>query len=539
MALLTSSHTMAAYAHMSREQLIDRLRRLEPQLDHVLAPNGVGRRRFDINSHPRRKIALKFCYLGSDYSGLAIQDGPTPLPTVESVLFAALAKCRLVDADGGLESCGWSRCGRTDKGVSAAGQVISLWVRSAIGKRKTPVADTENTTEVANGGFDTLSEIPTFAENDPAPSAKEEPSPVQQELNYVHLLNRSLPPSIRVLAWSPVSDDFDARFSCVHRHYKYIFTIGNSPRLDIEVMRDAAARLVGEHDFRNFCKLDPAKQIENFHRTILRATIMPLENFSEGLQGPTAIADGLFVFDLVGTAFLYHQVRHIMAVLFLIGSGHESPAVIDDLFRTGYSAPSVTESNEPNDRVSTSETVTSTTSSDRPIVANKPVYRMADALPLVLWDCGFRKDDVCWQGGNGSEPSVKSDAPSNVFREIQAIWTRDVTRASISSLFLQASTPFHTPLRLGEDASGIAPSQSKRYHLGGGSMQTDTRYVPLLERERGGSIEEANAKWRAGARGKKNAEKLAKRAANRAAAAENSPSAISITPSVKSTFSAD
>jgi tRNA pseudouridine38/39 synthase len=528
---------MAAYAHLSREQLIDRLRHLEPQFDRALPSDLVGKRRFDINSHPRRKIALKFCYWGSDYSGLAIQDGPTPLPTVESVLFAALSKCRLVDVDAGLEGCRWSRCGRTDKGVSAAGQVVSLWVRSAIGKQKivSPVADTENPTnfgEIANNGFNALPGITTPAENGAAPSAEEEPFYVQQELNYVHLLNRNLPSSIRVLAWSPVSDEFDARFSCIHRHYKYIFTVGTSPRLDIEAMRDAAARLVGEHDFRNFCKLDPAKQIEDFHRTILRATITPLEHFSEGSQGPTETTDGLFVFDLVGTAFLYHQVRHIMGVLFLIGSGHENPAVIDDLFRTGYSPPSIVESSiEPNERVSTSEMLTSPSfTSNRPLVTTKPVYRMADALPLVLWDCAFREDEVCWQEGNGNEPSVQRDALSNVFREMQAVWTQDIIRTSISSLFLQASMPFHAPLKLGEDASEIAGSQSKRYHLGSGSMHTDARYVPLLERERGGSIEEANAKWRAGARGKKNAEKLAKRAADRAATAANFSDAISIIP---------
>ena len=515
---------MTSYAHMTREQLIDRLRRLEMQLDRALPPDLVGKRRFDFASYPRRKIALKFCYWGSDYSGLAIQDGPTPLPTVESVLFAALAKCRLVDADAGLDGCGWSRCGRTDRGVSAAGQVISLWVRSAIGKRQisSSVVDTE---DLANDGEDDLPGVTISAEDSIPPPTEMSPLSQQQpELNYVHLLNRNLPPSIRVLAWSPVSDEFDARFSCIHRHYKYIFTIGNSPRLDIEAMRDAAARLVGEHDFRNFCKLDPTKQIENFHRTILHATITPMKHFSEGLQGPTTTTDGLFVFDLVGTAFLYHQVRHIMAVLFLVGSRHENPAIIDDFFRTGHNPPPAVERpHEVNEGEPQSETTASVASpSNHPLVATKPIYRMADALPLILWDCAFREDDVRWQGGNRTEPSAQRDGLPNVFREMQAVWTQDVIRTSISSLFLQASMPFHSPL------AAVVPSESKRYHLGGGSTHMDARYVPLLERERGGSIEEANAKWRAGARGKKNAEKMAKRAADRAASAVPPSDAILI-----------
>jgi len=89
------------------------------------------RREFNFSAYPTRKIALKFSYAGAGFGGLAWQVGPTPLPTVEGELFAALAKARLVDPEGGLEGCGWERCGRTDRGVSAAGQVVSLYVRSS------------------------------------------------------------------------------------------------------------------------------------------------------------------------------------------------------------------------------------------------------------------------------------------------------------------------------------------------------------------------------------------------------------------------
>ena len=71
------------------------------------------RREFNFSAYPTRKIAFKFSYAGSGYGGLAWQTGPTPLPTVEGELFAALAKARLVDPEGGLEGCGWERCGRT------------------------------------------------------------------------------------------------------------------------------------------------------------------------------------------------------------------------------------------------------------------------------------------------------------------------------------------------------------------------------------------------------------------------------------------
>lgn len=35
--------------------------------------------------------------------------------------------------------------------------------------------------------------------------------PVEEELDYPALLNRALPPDIRVLGWAPVPPDFNAR----------------------------------------------------------------------------------------------------------------------------------------------------------------------------------------------------------------------------------------------------------------------------------------------------------------------------------------
>ena len=53
--------------------------------------------------------------------------------------------------------------------------------------------------------------------------------------------------------------------------------------------------------------------------------------------------------------------------------------------------------------------------------------------------------------------------------------------------------------------------------MGGGTLQPEARYTPLLKRERGGSIEEANRRWREGAKGKRNLEKMARRAEERGA----------------------
>lgn len=52
------------------------------------------------------------------------------------------------------------------------------------------------------------------------------------ELPYCKMLNRILPKDIRIVAWSPVNDDFSARFNCGSRTYKYWFPRGD---LDIDV----------------------------------------------------------------------------------------------------------------------------------------------------------------------------------------------------------------------------------------------------------------------------------------------------------------
>ncbi len=73
-----------------------------------------------------------------------------------------------------------------------------------------------------------------------------------EEIDYVRSLNKVLPEDIRIVAWSPVAADFDARFNALARTYKYYFLRDG---LDVDKMRQAAKLLEGEHDFRNFCKV--------------------------------------------------------------------------------------------------------------------------------------------------------------------------------------------------------------------------------------------------------------------------------------------
>lgn len=251
----------------------------------------------------------------------------------------------MIESDG--FGCGFERCGRTDAGVSSSAQVINLWLRSDLDDpmktQGAPVAD-----ELPGGRFprrrrdSTSSTGSADSASDVRLNGARRP-PALVELPYVALLNRLLPPTVRILAWSPVSATFSSRYSCIWRHYKYFFSA--SPKnpflrpsfdygaayrkptldstssssadagddrqlqewqrriaaidwkgmeLDVGLMREAVAKLVGEHDYRNLCKVDPPKQLTSHQRTVVSATIDEVEG--EG--------DDMFVLNLRGSAFV-------------------------------------------------------------------------------------------------------------------------------------------------------------------------------------------------------------------------------------------
>ena len=431
---------------------------------------------FDFSRHPRRKIALRFTYAGWEYGGLAYQAEPTPLPTVESVLFDALVQTRLVDGTEGFEGCEWERCGRTDRGVSGAGNVVSLWVRSAI-----PIPSQE--TPPRQRGIGGLS--PSSSDPQGAPSSETIPASnsTKKELRYISMLNRVLPPTIRIVAWSPVAPTFSSRFACKYRHYKYFF---HSRNLDTSRMQDAASRLLGEHDFRNLCKLDASKQITNFRRTILQASVSPAR-----LKGKADL-DGVWVFDLKGTAFLYNQVRHIVAILFLIGAGLEHPSLMTALLNVDKerSRPAFKEG-EPTP----------------PIVDRKPEYQMADGLPLVLWDCAFSDEEVEWQIDEGGNEDGNANGAGGVHNQLRSIYERSTIHSALDAYFLHSASEHHPtptnrlPLPISSSGSGgVIPDDSEvlQIPLGGGAYQRTSRYVPVLSRKRLEDVFVVNERWKTG-----------------------------------------
>ena len=132
---------------------------------------------------------------------------------------------------------------------------------------------------------------------------------------------------VSVLDCCIVPDDFNARFSCVARHYKYVvLNRGAAPALDqnrvwwvprklnLRAMRRAAKKLVGHHDFTSFRASECQAKSPNKTLDVCKITRR---------------GDKIF-FEFSARSFLHHQVRNMVGTLVEIGLG--KPYDIDDIF---------------------------------------------------------------------------------------------------------------------------------------------------------------------------------------------------------------
>lgn len=90
-------------------------------------------------------------------------------------------------------------------------------------------------------------------------------------------------------------------------------------------MKLGCTHLEGVHDFRNLCKMDVGNGVVNFMREIRSAKIHLASN---SLIDPGY--DMLYL-ELVGSAYLWHMVRCIMAILMLVGQKLEDANVVAEL----------------------------------------------------------------------------------------------------------------------------------------------------------------------------------------------------------------
>ncbi|KAH7134722.1 pseudouridine synthase [Dactylonectria estremocensis] len=487
------------YMSWTKNGLIQRVKELEAELKSRPAPPAPeptpkpkGKRKVDPSKYSTRYVALKLAYLGKNYGGFEFQAMATQ-PSIEEELWNALTKACLIfpkdDRVVDFECCEYSKCGRTDKGVSAFGQVIGLRVRS---NRPLPKKRSQPSQGVEGGDAMVVDEqLGEKAEAVEEEEGEEDSSfdPIKDELQYPRVLNRILPPDIRILAWCPAPPpDFSARFSCRERQYRYFFTQpafspdpksgGKTGWLDIEAMRDAAKRYEGEHDFRNLCKIDPGKQITNFSRVIYEADIEEVKDVSsalpylakqefapaEGLDG-SAIHPKVYSFNVRGSAFLWHQIRHMVAVLFLVGQRLEKPEIITQLLDTATNPC-------------------------------KPNYVMADEVPLVLWDCIFPGDDAAPTTTDkkdalswiylADDPALGQFGQFGVIDGLWAHWRERKLDELLSNQLLQlvSRQGGSDPARRIERPETAKQANSVIVYEGGNCGRMGGRYIPLMQKDR-------------------------------------------------------
>jgi len=90
------------------------------------------------------------------------------------------------------------------------------------------------------------------------------------ELEYVKMLNRVLIDESVSLLGRLLTVNLVHDLIVKERIYKYFFPIGS---LDIDSMKAGAQQLIGNHDFRNLCKMDVKNGVVNYSRKILSVNL--------------------------------------------------------------------------------------------------------------------------------------------------------------------------------------------------------------------------------------------------------------------------
>jgi tRNA pseudouridine38-40 synthase len=224
-----------------------------------------------------RRIALRLAYEGTRYSGWQIQPGR---PTVQGTLAEAI---RSISG----EEVVPHGASRTDAGVHALDQLAAFTTAAELG------AET-----------------------------------------WVRAINARLPPDITVRTGREVAADFDPVTAAVRKRYRYrIHDAAWRPvlqrhlvwrwrgRLDVERMREAAACLVGEHDFTSFESTPSTRRSKV--RTIHALTVARTDVADD--------APGAEVWvEVEGNGFLYNMVRIIAGSLVMVGAGRREPGWLGD-----------------------------------------------------------------------------------------------------------------------------------------------------------------------------------------------------------------
>ena len=148
----------------------------------------------------------------------------------------------------------------------------------------------------------------------------------------MHGLAALTPDDISPRELSHAPRGFSARFDARARAYRYRICAGEArpvlawdhawwlrERLDVDAMRTGAAYLVGEHDFKSFCKAVSAEG-KPTQRYVARVDV------AEEVE----CGERVVCIDVVGNAFLHSMVRTIAGTLAEVGRGHRDPAWVGE-----------------------------------------------------------------------------------------------------------------------------------------------------------------------------------------------------------------
>lgn len=223
-------------------------------------------------------LVLKVGYRGAEFAGYAAQPGQRTVAGELTRAFETLLHREIA------LTC----AGRTDAGVHALAQYVSLPITAQESERS---------------GSTFLRSLVALTPDDISPSE---------------------------LYLAPKG--FSARFDAVMRSYRYRIVAGPARPvmawdyawwlrggLDVAAMNEAAQVLLGEHDFKSFCKAVSAEG---------KSTTRYLESVTVSLQDECG--EQVICIDVVGNAFLHSMVRTIAGTLVEVGRGHRNAAWVTE-----------------------------------------------------------------------------------------------------------------------------------------------------------------------------------------------------------------
>lgn len=159
-------------------------------------------------------------------------------------------------------------------------------------------------------------------------------------------MNMVLPGDITILHMEEVDKDFHSRYMAKSKTYEYRIDQGETQSvftrrytyhvpssLNVDAMLEAAAYLVGTHDFQGFST--DRKDGKSTVRTI--ETIHITQNYREYAFSYSAFSEtnsNELRITITGNGFLYNMVRIIVGTLLEIGEGTRQPEDINPIFES-------------------------------------------------------------------------------------------------------------------------------------------------------------------------------------------------------------